>query len=207
MTGPGAGVPAAGSEIMNVLIGLAVKGSHAHAPMTTSSQQPSTLGPAIGAGAAGLAVGAGAAAALMRGKGKPAHGEVPGSPPAPPSEMPGAKPAVGATPAAASPKTPTPPPGGTATVPEAPTKAPTDPKKYSGFEEAELGKGTKIVLGSGGNSPKPIKKEPKVTIGPIEEIKPPPSPPSPPAPATSPVSPPSKPLSFKVGPDGTLQLL
>lgn len=123
MTGPGIAAPAAGSEIMNALIGLAVKGSHA--PMARSSQQPSMLGPAIGAGVAGLAVGAGAAAALMGGKGKPSAAAPAGTPPAPPAETPAAKPAAKpATGAAASPtKTPTPPPGGTAKVPEPPTKA------------------------------------------------------------------------------------
>lgn len=96
LTGPGVAAPATGSEIMNALIGMAVKGSSSHAPVTTSSTQPSSLGPALGAGAAGLAVGAGAAAALMAGKGKPSAAISTGMPPAPPAEMPTAKPANGA---------------------------------------------------------------------------------------------------------------
>ncbi|HEX5036369.1 MAG TPA: hypothetical protein VFX30_04355 [bacterium] len=141
------GAATTGNDIMNVIHLMASGQSHA-APVSTAAA-PSSAGPVVGGLAAGLAAGVAAGAMASAGS---KGGTKAGQPPAPPTELPGAKSGPAAAPVmttsttTAATKDPVPPPGG-GKVPEPPTKAPIDPKIYSGFEEAELGKGTTITLG------------------------------------------------------------
>ncbi len=102
----------AGADIFNTLIHLAVNSSRPTVPMATSSSQPSSAGPAIGAGIGGLAVGAGLAGAALSGKGKPMINTVNTAPaggaPVPPTKIPGGKPGTG-VPAPKTGTTPMPP--------------------------------------------------------------------------------------------------
>jgi len=104
----------AGGDIFNTLVHLAVNSSRPTAPMATSSSQPSSAAPAIGAGIGGLAMGAGLAGAALAAKGKPmantVHTAPTGGAPVPPAKIPGGKPGTVA-PAPKTGTTPIPVPG------------------------------------------------------------------------------------------------